>query len=204
MKPMIIGLAGAKGAGKSTIAHHLVLGVEQALAYKAQRANFAGPLKEACAKLYALDHDQLYGDRKEEVDPRWGLSARQILQRVGSQMRDDHGEDFWVQHMRGLIERETAHDIEGYYRTLGTCIIIDDVRYENEVAMIRELGGSIHGIERPEIKADDDDHESEQLAKNLVDHCHYHWLVEDGRQIETARLILQIEAAKMLEGVDLE
>lgn len=203
MKPMIIGLAGAKGAGKSTIARHILMGVEQALNYKPQILNFAGPLKEACASLYALDYDQLYGDRKEEIDPRWGMSPRQILQTTGARMRAEHGEGFWVQHMRSKIERETAISIEGYYRSLGTCIIIDDVRYENEVALVRELGGTVHGIQR-QAAENEDEHESEQLAKELVSHVDYHWLVREDQALETARLILQNEAARMLEGVDLE
>jgi hypothetical protein len=45
--------------------------------------------------------------------------------------------------------------------------VIDDVRFPNEAAMIRELGGELWRIERPGI-AYDGDHESEGGLEDIT------------------------------------
>jgi len=59
---MIIGFAGKKRSGKDTIANYLVN------KYNFRRYAFGGPVKEVCRILFGFDDEQLYGDRKEELD----------------------------------------------------------------------------------------------------------------------------------------
>ncbi len=49
----------------------------------------------------------------------------------------------------------------------GGCVVIDDVRFANEVAMIRDLGGELWRIERPSI-AYDGNHSSEGGLEDIT------------------------------------
>lgn len=116
---MIIGFSGKAGSGKTTAANYLV---EH---YGFVRMSFAKPLKEAAGLLFSLSLAQLYGDQKEVVDSRWGLSPRQILQRFGTDaMRTTFGEDIWTK-------------IWFRSRPPNRHIVVDDVRFPDEADFIR-------------------------------------------------------------------
>ncbi len=153
----IIGFCGFKGSGKSTAASRafsVVCSVYDDHRRRVAQRSFAWPLKDTCNCLFGLSFDQLYGDQKETVDPRYGKTPRQILQEVGSFFRDTYGADFWVD----ALEREiTDNEIT----------IIDDVRYPNEADFVRNSGGIVIGIRRPGNGLDDD-HASETKM-------HDHW-----------------------------
>jgi hypothetical protein len=127
---MIIGFTGAAGAGKSTAAQYLV---ER---YGARRFSFATPLKEMAKMIYGLSDAQVYGtqEQKETIDPRHGKSPRELLQFLGTDVcRKWLGPDVWATAaLRGLNLLD-----------LNVC---DDVRFDNEAAMIRERGGVVIGL----------------------------------------------------------
>ena len=150
----IIGFCGFKGSGKSTAAARAFNVFYDNGRLRATQRSFASPLKKTCRSLFGLAVDQLYGDQKETVDPRYGKTPRQILQDVGSFCRDTYGADFWVD----ALDRQRADD---------EITIIDDCRYPNEAEYIRENGGIVIGIRRPGNGLDDD-HASETKM-------HDHW-----------------------------
>lgn len=136
---MIIGFAGKKGSGKSAATQHLLELHDNLFDY-----SFAAPLKMLVGDIYDLTYDQLYNeDFKEVVDERWGKSPRQLLQEVGVHLRqyDPH---FWVHPLETMD---------------GENVVIDDVRFPNEVAAIKEQGGIVIYIDRPGEHTDQ--HESE-------------------------------------------
>ena len=140
-KAKLVGVAGKKGSGKDTIGAYLV---ER---YGFQRMSFADSLKEACAQLFDFDDEQLYGDEKETPDPRWGgVTPRKVLQLVGTELLK-------IQ-LNNLIP-ELGGNIFSKRVELGLpnleifSVVITDVRFEDEVDMIRRNGGIIVQVVRP-------------------------------------------------------
>lgn len=83
-------------------------------------------------------------------------TVREVLQKWGTElMRDGFRKDFWVLRMRHTLESCGAE-----------MAIIDDVRFCNEADAIRELGGTVLGIRRPETWDTGDAHPSEQEMRD--------------------------------------
>jgi hypothetical protein len=115
----IIGLLGPAGSGKSTIGQYLV---EK---FGAKKYSFAYPLKEIVRRAFDLTEDQVFGSQhaKERVDPRYNVSARWLMQRIGTEgIREVLGADFW---WKNCLERIQAEQPE--------LAVIEDFRFENEV-----------------------------------------------------------------------
>lgn len=91
---MIIGITGHKRAGKSSIAD--VLRNE----YGFRAYSLAEPIKAAVREIFGWGPEHTDGARKEEVDPRYGISPRQAMQHLGTE---------WGQY--GL-----CHQFPGFYR----------------------------------------------------------------------------------------
>lgn len=119
-----IAVVGPAGAGKTSIAEHL----EQV--YGAKRYAFAHALKEIAKRTLDLSEEQVRGTQaqKEAVDPRYGFSPRWFLQRLGTEgVRTVLGEDFWTRMTIELIKRDAP-----------TLAVIEDARFSNECAIVRE------------------------------------------------------------------
>lgn len=132
---VLIGITGRAGAGKDTMADEL------AEKHGFLKMPFAGPLKMAAKVLFGFS-DQQMNDRelKECMNDYWGITHRSALQKLGTEcMRGVFGQDFWLKRwMLSYSEwRDTDH------------IVVPDVRFENEANLIRNCGGSIVHIRRP-------------------------------------------------------
>ncbi|WP_122614156.1 deoxynucleotide monophosphate kinase [Pseudomonas viridiflava] len=89
--PTIIGLAAVARSGKDTVAS-MLLEHKDVAAYA-----LADPLKAGCQSLFGLSDEQTWSDDiKEEVIQMWGLSPRQMFQRVGTEWLRDHNPDHWL------------------------------------------------------------------------------------------------------------
>lgn len=144
---MLIGLCGLAGSGKSTVARTLTG------AFDFNRLAFADPLKGMLASV-GFTPEQLYGSEKEVMIPDLGVTPRFAMQTLGTGWgRDTINPDIWV----NLWTRK-ARDL----LAAGAHIVADDVRFPNEVAAIRALGGEIWRVERPGVSAMD--HVSEKHA----------------------------------------
>lgn len=163
--PKIIGLAGKKGCGKSTLASHLRWYLDGAVEY-----SFALPLKRAIREVFGFDDKQLGlspdpDNTKESRDEFWGETPRKIMQVVGTELfRDKLAELFpdnerfgkgniWISAFEKWLQGNTKHEH----------VIVSDVRFPNEAEAIRKLGGEIWLIERPSLSAQTDSHSSEQI-----------------------------------------
>lgn len=129
----LVAIMGPAGSGKSTVAKHLI---ER---YGAVQYTLAAPLKRIAKVTMGFSDEQLYGSQaaKEAVDPRYGFSARQYLQRLGTEgMRGEFGEDVWVDLMLTQIRRDKP--------ILAVC---DDCRFLNEAIKILAFddGSGGHG-----------------------------------------------------------
>ena len=76
----LIGLSGQKRVGKDTLADYLCSN------HGFTKYSFAGPLKKACQEIFMLTDEQTEGIDKETMDDRWGVSARTIFQKVGTEL----------------------------------------------------------------------------------------------------------------------
>jgi hypothetical protein len=165
--PPIIGLVGKKRSGKDTFASVLV----EDFGYR--RIAFADPLKAMAERVDPIVGPARFAGTSStyhylsEVLARLGWEAakdlvpgvRRTLQNLGQAVRADDP-TYWVDKARTEILRSVTTGIDNYN---GTPVVVTDVRMENEAQMIRDLGGLVFRITRPEVgsTAEEDRHISE-------------------------------------------
>lgn len=155
----IIGLIGAKRSGKDTAAQRLVEG------YGFERVAFADALKGAAYEMNPLIADG--GLRLAELVDSVGWEVakskpevRRFLQELGVSMRKHTHKDIWVSVVRDRLVAAR------YSRRR---IVVTDVRFPNETAIVNEFGGAIIKIERPSLQRDDaDKHISERALDDYI------------------------------------
>lgn len=133
----IIGFMGKAGAGKTTAAQ----AVEKFVVGSVIKS-FSTPLKNAVRDLFLFSDEQVFGsyEHKVAVDPRWGVSPREVLQKVGTEcLRDMICEGFHVKRMEAEIDGQHEDNV----------VIIDDVRFVDEAQMVLDRGGILISIRRP-------------------------------------------------------
>jgi dephospho-CoA kinase len=155
---MIIGFAGKKRSGKDTIANFLVEN------YGFKRFAFGDAVKEVSRHLFGLNEEQLYGDNKEEIVEELGISPREIFQKLGTEFGRNYLHELFpsLRVSRGTIW--TYHFENFVKNNKNTNIVISDVRFENEMEVIRKCGGKIYFIESDYAKKEDN-HISEEISK---------------------------------------
>lgn len=198
MRPDIIGLCGLAGSGKDTVAQLL------ATHLRFSQMAFADALRAEICQAYRIDPSLLTRrDTKETPTQSLALSrcstgngfamavieqckwlepgksikdefqaprsARQIMQWWGTEYRRTYsGQDYWT---RTLKARVHAQQQSKQFRH-----VISDVRFANEAAAVRAMGGVIWDIRRPGLKHNTS-HISEadgsQFAPDLVIHNCY-------------------------------
>ena len=141
---MIIGICGFIGSGKDTVANYLV---EE---HNYQRDSFAGALKDAVASVFGWDGQLLEGatsearEWREQIDTWWAerlnmpeLTPRWVLQYWGTEVcRQGFHDDIWIASLEHrLLQQDTD-------------IVISDVRFPNEVEVIKKAGGKVWWVQR--------------------------------------------------------
>jgi hypothetical protein len=159
----VIGFTGFAGSGKDTAALMLL---RQRSGY--QRA-FADPMREVARAVFGLTADQM-NDRvkKEQVVPYWGLSPREILQRIGTEcVREVFGADTWVKCMALRLEMLLADDA---LEPVGSdCVVFTDVRTDEEARFVRSKGGVVINVVRPGVGPVNDHVTDQGISAELVD-----------------------------------
>jgi hypothetical protein len=179
----IIGLAGPAGAGKDTVADYIV---DRSTRNAAEnwplglKLAFADPIREAVKAIFGWDDEDLASRAmKEAEDNLFGVSPRYAMQTLGTEWgRETINEDLWLLAMRRRIGQLGDHV---------RLVVIPDVRFENEVKLVHDLGGRVMWVDRPDVRPVGD-HVSEQLDPAWCDGTIYNHgtLAELPRAIEVA------------------
>jgi len=131
LKSFLVAIRGRMGSGKSAVAEYLV----REHGYRV--LSFAAPLKRACAELFELTERQVTDSAaKAEVDPRYGATPREILQKMGTEVVRDQFPALFPAIARGeffvdLMRRRVAAALGR-----GCRVVIDDCRFDNEADMV--------------------------------------------------------------------
>jgi hypothetical protein len=143
----IIGITGAAGSGKTTAAEELLRQQDFV------RVRFAGPLKDMLWSL-GLSVEETDGLLKEQPCVLLGgKTPRHAMITLGTEWgRDMIHPDLWINAWKQRVD-SLPEDAK---------VVCDDVRFPNELEMIRSLGGRIFHINRPGFEGTN--HPSEQFA----------------------------------------
>lgn len=136
-KNQLLAIAGFKGSGKDTIGDYLCS------EYNFQKDSFAAPLKDAVSNIFGWDRTLLEGDTvksrewREQIDSWWAerlgildLSPRKVLQLVGTEVfRQNFHDKMWLL------------SLERRFLDTTTNMVVTDARFQNELGLVRDLGG---------------------------------------------------------------
>lgn len=130
------------------------------------RYAFADPLKRFCIEYLGLSHEDVYTEvGKSRFNNEWGMTNREILQKVGSDaLRDGFHKQVWIK----IAEREIKKLIDNRNK-----VVITDVRFDNEAELIKKLNGIVVHIERSNFNSSlsesEKQHQSEQgISKQFI------------------------------------
>lgn len=142
----IVGIVGFINSGKDTVSEYLISkGFVQ--------ESFASNLKDIVSIVFNWDRDMLEGKSqesrkwREEIDIYWSkrlgikhLTPRWVLQYWGTDViRNNFHNDIWIASLEKRLLKSTDN------------IVISDCRFQNEIDVIRCLGGTIIEVRRGKL-----------------------------------------------------
>ncbi len=152
----ILGITGRKRTGKDTVCQIVK---EHFAPNKVVRISFADALKEeiGLAVGQTVSYIETHKDNFRLILQGWGTDFRRKL----------CSEDYWIEKWLSKVN----------HAPVNCCgIVATDVRFQNEANAIRQLGGMMWRVERPDLKSDDAHASETELSKVRVDDC----FVNDG------------------------
>lgn len=162
----IIAFAGRKQSGKTTCSE-FIKNVVPNKSDDIKIYNFADALKQdICINILGLSYDQCYGDDQSKnmiTDIKWNdkfLTAREVMQFVGTDIFRKMKEDVWTQATLTKIMKEQPK-----------LAVIADCRFPNEVEAVKKHNGLVIKLTRNPFNSD---HSSETaLDINNYDHANF-------------------------------
>lgn len=176
---MIIGLTGPAGAGKNTVADYLV----SVFSHSFYQVSFAEPIKEYLPFMLGIPREY-FEDRqlKETVIDGLGKSPRQIMQTLGT----DWGREMVHPMLWEIVALRKIKEIRRHSPMAS--IVITDVRFGSEANLVRQQGGQLWHIVRPNNPLQVNPHKSENPIRR---HKGEPRLINDGT---LAQLTAKIDA----------
>lgn len=134
-KPLLIGLAGRAGSGKSTVANYLVdhhLYIENSFAHELRWEVQDAIDNPGYRPLESESLIMAAGNLTDPWEKPTSPAMRRLLQWWGTEYRRTQDPHYWLKALR--LPR-------------GELVVISDVRFNNEAYFLRHLGGIIWRIE---------------------------------------------------------
>lgn len=154
---LILGISGRKGHGKDSVASAILS--DSRLPVEARRIALADPIKQICQDLFGFSREQCHSSQKDAVDERFGFPPRHAFKEIGMAARL-LDEDVWVKLLlREVLERESREGEKLW--------LVTDVRFPNEVSLLRKEGAIIWRVNRKNPDLDRDTHPSEASIDDL-------------------------------------
>lgn len=179
----IIGLSGRARAGKDTVADYLEH------KYGVKKFNFAGELKKKVMTDFRLTEEQVYGNEKEKVIPKYKRSPRQILQLVGTEWYRTIDPNYWIDSLEKEITSQP-------YFKFSKGITISDVRFPNEVEFIKMNGGISININRP---FGDIIESSSHISENALKDWKFDFYIENDKDVIHLYQLIDSIMAEVIE-----
>ena len=166
----LIGICGAIGSGKDSVAHHLV---ER---HGFTRVGLADALKNSTAEMFGIPSIHFFGTQKQKAAPieklgpvtshfgRYGgiwpyrvgkpWSGRWLTEFIGTEVGRAVYPDIWINK---VIHRVTSDIARCVMTPDADCYrhVIPDVRFLNEAAAIREAGGEVWRVAKLRLNVDE-------------------------------------------------
>ena len=191
-KQIIIGFCGPTKSGKSTAAKFLEI-------QGFMSVGFADQLKRDCRTIFDFSDVQLWGDLKDVIDDRYGLTPRYVMQKYGTDfMREMIDDNWWVNKcldtvLTGLntgarYKSDRGFMLEPVIYPPYKGAVITDVRFGNEIKAIKKAGGYVVRLLRADLAAHM--HKAEATATGLP--ANMFDLIIDNRDIEVTDLGQQV------------
>jgi hypothetical protein len=139
--PLLIGLVGATGCGKTTLANGLVS------RRGFTRVHMGQPIKDMLRTL-GLSTEQLTGPpdvRKRPTDLLGGRSPRHAMETLGTDWgRRMISSDIWANVVEMRVRQMWSHS--------PAPVVIDDLRFPSDWAVVRRLDGTLVRVIRPGLR----------------------------------------------------
>lgn len=195
----LILICGFKRSGKDTMAQYLEH------KYDFKHLKISTPLKDATKILFNFSDSQLENEKKDEVDPRWNMTPREVMIYLGTNVFQYKINDILPQAKRRFWINNLINELERKYLTndrapTTTNIVVSDLRFKHEYEAICEFQMKFSSTVRVEIvkivrtgglerRYHVDSHESE------TDHLsfEYHQILNNV-QDEQAKFFIDIDA----------
>lgn len=151
--PRVIALCGLKRSGKDCVADAICR------EHGYEKIKIAGGLKEMLKVLFEFSDDQLETDLKDNLDARWGVTPRKIMQFMGTEVMQYEiqkilpgiGRNFWINRLvEGHIKRHPQQRF-----------VISDLRFKHEYDGLQDFTPFLIRVERDSSNATQCTHPSE-------------------------------------------
>lgn len=181
----IIAISGKARSGKTTAAKYLC----SKLSEKCAIESFATPLKLMIVKHFGdqVSHEDIIHHKDKIL--RFGdktMTLRQLMIKVGRMYREID-QDFWVKQVLAKISEHEKWGCE--------YIIIDDMRYASEHALLDKKNALLLRVWRYGVELIDDESET------ALDHSKFHHLIENNDTFEDYYKRLDVIAKGIKEGI---
>ena len=171
--PMIIGVSGLAGSGKDAVAEILCRN------FPVCRIALADEIKRIIGRLYGFSVESRWGPshlRQEESPWFKGLTCRRAAQVIGTETARHAHPDTWGRFcLRDVWDILQGSGYDPAVGLIGTgdyqAVVIPDVRFLNEVEVLRKAGAHLWKVVRPGagLTGEAGEHSSEHMSRTTPD-----------------------------------